>query len=142
MAHSIEARTPLCDNNIVDLAIKFPLEIKLWKGNLKAITKTAMRSYLPEVLYTLPKRGFPTPFASWYRREPLKTFMEDLLFSKRSRERSVFNISFLKRVFEKNLLSKNDNLYDYARANMLYSASVVELWFRTFMDQKDPMPVC
>jgi asparagine synthase (glutamine-hydrolysing) len=141
MAHSIEARTPLCDNEMVELSLKFPLRMKLWGNNLKAITKTAMKSRLPEVLYTLPKRGFPTPFARWYRREPLKSFMEDLLFNRRAEERGIFKMPALKRIFQQNLYSKTDTLFDYTRANILYSTSIVELWYRTYIDQKDPKPV-
>ena len=141
MAHSIEARLPLCDNQMIDLALRLPLEIKLWKNNLKAITKVSMKPRLPEILYSLPKRGFPTPFARWYRTEPLKSFMEDFLFSERTVKRGIFNISTLRKVFSSNLNSRTDTLYDYARANILYSASVVELWFRTFIDQEKPMPI-
>ncbi len=142
MAHSIEARIPLCDNKMIDLALKIPLKIKIWNNQLKAVTKVGMRSFLPDILYKLPKRGFPTPFAKWYRREPLRSFMEEILLGSGTRDRGIFNAGALKLMFEKNLSSKTDTLYDYARANMLYSASIVELWFRTFMDQKDPMPVC
>jgi len=142
MAHSVESRTPLCDNEMLDFALKIPLDLKLWDNNLKAVAKAAMKSRLPEVLNTLPKRGFPTPFAMWYRKEPLRLFMEELLFSKRSVERGIFNTSTLKEMFRRNLSSKGDTLYDYARANRLYSCSVVELWFRTFIDQSEPVPIC
>lgn len=142
MAHSIEARTPLCDNQMVDMALRVHLGMKLWDNNLKAIPKEAMNSQLPRVLYTLPKRGFPTPFARWYRREPLKLLMGDLLFSKKTEERGIFKISTLKKIFKRNLHSKTDTLYDYARANQLYSSSIIELWFRTFIDQKEPTPIC
>jgi asparagine synthase (glutamine-hydrolysing) len=142
MAHSVESRTPLCDNKMLDFALKIPLDLKLWNNNLKAVAKAAMKSRLPEVLNTLPKRGFPTPFAMWYRKEPLRLFMEELLFSKRSVERGIFNTSTLKEMFRRNLCSKGDTLYDYARANRLYSCSIVELWFRTFIDQNEPVPIC
>jgi asparagine synthase (glutamine-hydrolysing) len=142
MAHSIEARTPLCDNEMVDLALSVPLQIKLWNNNLKAVTKGAMEPRLPAILHRLPKRGFPTPFARWYRQDPLKSFMADLLLSKKAEERGIFNISALQKIFRRNLRSKNDNLYDYARANVIYSSSIVELWFRTFIDQTEPTPIC
>lgn len=137
MAHSIEARLPLCDNQLLELALRIPLEIKLWGNDLKAIPKKSMKSQLPEVLYNLPKRGFPTPFARWYRNEPLKSFMEEFLFSKKSMERGIFNVATLKNIFQKNLDSRTDTLFDYTRANILYSASIVELWFRIFIDRND-----
>lgn len=141
MAHSVEARTPLCDNEMVDLALKIPLNIKLWGNELKAITKAAMRPHLPDVLYQLPKRGFPTPFARWYRNPTLRYFMEDLLFGQTTTERGIFNTTELRKLFQKNLNSGTDTLYDYARANQLYSMSVIELWFRTFIDPGCPAPV-
>ena len=140
MAHSIEARTPLCDNQMLDLALSFPLSIKLSRNRLKALTKDVMRSRLPEMLYQLPKRGFPTPFASWYRKEPLRSMMADLLFGKRASERGIMKTPTLKRLFERNLRSRSDTLFDYARSHKLYSASVVELWFRTFIDQNPLEP--
>ncbi len=142
MAHSVETRTPLCDNNMIDLACKYPLNTKLWKNSLKSITKEAMSGQLPDVIYKLPKRGFPTPFAKWFREEPLQSFMQDLLFDNKTRQRGIINVLYLKKIFNKNLRSKVDTLYDYERANLLYSASMIELWFRTFIDTPLAQPVC
>jgi asparagine synthase (glutamine-hydrolysing) len=134
MAHSVEARTPLCDNQMLDLALSLPLSFKLRGNRLKALTKDAMRARLPEALYRMPKRGFPTPFARWYRKEPLRGFMADLLLGERARDRGIMKTSYLRRELEGNDRSSRDTLFDYARANRLYSAAVVELWFRTFID--------
>ena len=67
MAHGLEARTPLCDNTLLDLALKIPLKTKLNRGILKAIPKANMRGILPDILWQLPKRGFPTPLSMWLR---------------------------------------------------------------------------
>lgn len=136
MAHSVEARTPLCDNEMVALALNVPLAMKLWGNKLKALPKAAMRPYLEKSLYALPKRGFPTPFARWYRREPLQSYVADLLFGRRTRERGLFNTETLKTLFHKNIRSKTDNLFDYERANKMYSFSAIELWFRIFIDDQ------
>jgi len=138
MAHSIEARIPLCDNEIIDLALKIPFELKTAAG-LKSIPREAMRPFLPKTLYDLPKRGFPTPFANWYRSDPVKPILDDLLFSQRARERGIFNPDNVRQVYNRNMSSSNDNLADYARANKLYSMSMVELWFRTFIDGGAPV---
>ena len=140
MAHSIESRTPLCDNELIDFALTLPLDTKLAGGTLKTVPKSAMRPRLPEVLFRLPKRGFPTPFALWYRREPLRSLMADLLLSSRTRSRGIFNTAGISAVWEANLKSGSDTLYDYARANLLYSLSMVELWFRTFIDSPRSRP--
>lgn len=134
MAHSLEARMPLCDNTLLDLALSLPLGLKLNRGSLKAIPREAMRHRLPPRLFSLPKRGFPTPFARWYRRDPLRSFMRDTLFSPRARQRGIVNTARLERIFDALDKGSGDGLMDYARANTLYSASAVELWFQTFID--------
>lgn len=141
MAHSIEARTPLCDNRMLDLALRLPLEMKLSGGNLKALPKEAMKDRLPDILYSLPKRGFPTPFARWYRTDPLRGMMEELLFGARARQRGVFNCASLEKTFKRNLASTTDNLFDFDRVRLLYSVGMVELWFRTFIDPVEPGPL-
>lgn len=78
MAHSLESRTPLLDNEMVDLALSIPPDIKLYQGTLKAIPKEALRPFLPQSLYKLPKRGFPTPLAAWLR-GPLRSWLCDRL---------------------------------------------------------------
>lgn len=141
MAHSLEARMPLCDNALIELALSIGLEEKLHGGELKAIPKAAARPMLPQILFTLPKRGFPTPFARWFRGRRTRELMEDLLLSPRARERGIFRPDYVTRLFQQNLQSRTDTLFDYARANQLYSMAMVELWHRTFIDQPIPRPV-
>jgi len=133
MAHSIEARVPLCDNEIIDLSMKLPFALKLSKG-LKTVPREGMRPVLPEILYNLPKRGFPTPFARWFRSEPVKSMMADLLLAQSARERGLFNADQVKKMFDRNQSSRTDHLGDYALANRLYSMAIVEQWFRIFID--------
>jgi asparagine synthase (glutamine-hydrolysing) len=141
MAHSIESRTPLCDNQLLDLALAAPLSLKLHGGVLKSVTKTVMRDRLPGILYGLPKRGFPTPYSRWYRHEPVRSQLSSLLFDQRGRERGIWNTQQAQKLFDANLKSTSDGLYGYARANKLWSLGIVELWFRTFVDTAQPAPV-
>lgn len=69
MAFSLESRTPLCDNEMLDLALSIPLERKIENFELKSIPRAAMAGKLPGMLYRLPKRGFPTPLRAWFRKE-------------------------------------------------------------------------
>ncbi|RJP74823.1 MAG: asparagine synthase (glutamine-hydrolyzing) [Desulfobacteraceae bacterium] len=82
MAFSLESRTPLCDNEMLDFALSIPLEHKLKGFELKHIPKTAMRGRLPGTLYALPKRGFPTPFRFWFKKE-LKHYIRDYILDNR-----------------------------------------------------------
>ncbi|WP_029896914.1 asparagine synthase (glutamine-hydrolyzing) [Desulfohalovibrio reitneri] len=89
MAHSLESRTPLCDNAMVDLALRMPFGVKLHQSELKAVPKAAMRERLPGILYRLPKRGFPTPLNHWLRGD-LRQWTEERLTASDSPLRGLF----------------------------------------------------
>ena len=78
MAFSLESRTPLCDNEMVDFALSISLSAKLRGYELKHIPRRAMEAKLPHHLYRLPKRGFPTPLRHWFRRE-LKDYIRSFI---------------------------------------------------------------
>ncbi len=78
MAHSLESRTPLCDNEILDLALSVPLWKKLQSFEPKHIPKVAMRGKLPPLVYNIPKKGFPTPLLFWFKHE-LQNFMREFI---------------------------------------------------------------
>ena len=84
MAFSLESRTPLCDNEMVDFALSIPLSDKLAGYELKHVPRTAMKGKLPDFIYKLPKRGFPTPLRFWFKkelREKIKMFIYDSIDS-------------------------------------------------------------
>lgn len=81
MAHGLESRTPLCDNAMLDFSLSLPLSLKLHHNVLKAIPKAAMRGRLPDILWKLPKRGFPTPMGGWLRGVHREWFSKQLLAS-------------------------------------------------------------
>lgn len=78
MAFSLESRTPLCDNELLDFALSVPLPEKLKGYELKHIPRTAMRKLLPDFIFNLPKRGFPTPLKLWFKRE-LKEYIRSFI---------------------------------------------------------------
>jgi len=78
MAFSLESRTPLCDNELLDFALSIPLSVKLSNQELKHIPRTAMRNRLPDFVFNLPKRGFPTPLGFWFKKN-LKSFIREYI---------------------------------------------------------------
>lgn len=133
MAHSIEARTPICGNKVVDFALTIPTEEKMKNDMLKSVTKRAMKDILPESVYKQPKMGFPTPLAKWFK-GPLKKFAYDTLLSKKTKNRNIFNEDYIRKLLDDNSRSPTDNLYDYVRANKIFSLITIELWFQVFID--------
>src|SRR3989338_7829321 len=96
MAHSIEARTPFCDNELVDFANSVPMRFKLYNNELKHLVKQSMKSDIPSILYHQPKKGFPTPFSLWIRKD-LKEYVYSVLLGERARSRGIFDQRYVKK---------------------------------------------
>ncbi|HTW92734.1 MAG TPA: asparagine synthase (glutamine-hydrolyzing) [bacterium] len=66
MAHSIEARVPLLDHRLVELAVGLPLEHKLFGARAKRVMRIALKDLIPDVvLRRRTKLGFGGTFTSW-----------------------------------------------------------------------------
>ena len=127
MAHSIEARVPLLDHKFVEFAATIPPELKLKGVTSKYIFKKAMEGILPNEILYRPKRGFAVPLSQWFRGK-LSPFMRDLLLSRRSIERGIFNKSYLERLIEMNDRGRPLDL-------QLWTLITFELWCRRFIDE-------
>ena len=61
MAHSIESRVPLLDNEVVDFSARLPADLKVRNGRRKHILKEAAAKWLPQEVLTRRKQGFAVP---------------------------------------------------------------------------------
>ena len=90
MACSMEARSPLLDVNLVELANSIPGHLKRTRGNrLKYIFKLALRGSLPESILHRRKKGFGLPLAAWLR-GPLREPLWECLSERRLRDQGIF----------------------------------------------------
>src|SRR5262249_6627274 len=89
MAHSLEARPPLLDHKLVELAARIPSRLRMRFGVTKYMFKQAVRGLLPDGIVDRPKRGFAVPLARWFRGE-LAGFARDILLSRACRQRGLF----------------------------------------------------
>jgi asparagine synthase (glutamine-hydrolysing) len=67
MAHSVEARVPFLDHDVVDFATRLPPSYKLRDGIGKRILKEAATPYLDRDLIDRKKQGFGAPMDEWFR---------------------------------------------------------------------------
>jgi asparagine synthase (glutamine-hydrolysing) len=63
----LEARAPLLDYRVVELAFRIPSHMKLREGQQKWLLKRLLRRYLPDSLVDRPKRGFGAPVSEWLK---------------------------------------------------------------------------
>lgn len=67
MAHSIEARVPFLDHDVVEFANRVPAAYKLQNGVGKSLLKKAASPYLDEDMLYRRKQGFGAPMEAWFR---------------------------------------------------------------------------
>lgn len=67
MAHSIEARVPFLDHDVVEFAARLTPKYKLKDGVGKHILKRLAEQYLPHDIVYRKKQGFGAPIDEWFR---------------------------------------------------------------------------
>lgn len=127
MAHSLETRTPLCDNEILDFAMSIPPAHKLHDHTLKAVIKYSMRGKLPEMLYRQPKKGFPTPLAKWIK-GPLRELFQDTLSESSLKRSGIFDPREVQKMLRSLVRSPLDGPRELVLANRLWAVLNVEIW--------------
>ena len=80
MAHSLEARSPLLDHEVLELAASAPAQLKYRSGKMKWLLKEAFRDAIPATLAERGKKGFGIPLDAWFR-GPLSYLLHDLILN-------------------------------------------------------------
>src|SRR5262249_11766872 len=69
MAHGLEGRSPLLDDDLVEFCVRIPSAMKLERGVSKAVFREAIAGLVPPAVLDRPKMGFTMPVARWLRGE-------------------------------------------------------------------------
>lgn len=67
MRVGLEARVPLLDHEVIELAWRIPLSLKMRDGGSKWILRQLLYKYVPQHLIDRPKMGFSVPVDEWLR---------------------------------------------------------------------------
>jgi asparagine synthase (glutamine-hydrolysing) len=126
MAHSIEARAPFLDYELVSYALSLPQHAKLSGGDTKRVLKRAVAGLLPEEVLRRPKQGFRVPLPAWLA-GPLAAWTEDRLFSSKARELDFLDFTYIKRLWRRHRDGKADQSFDLWCLINLFSW--YECWF-------------
>jgi asparagine synthase (glutamine-hydrolysing) len=127
MAATLEVRVPFLNVELVELAARMPVNLKLRGLKRKYILKRAAESLLPRDVVWRKKAGFGAPIRSWLR-GALRPLVEDLLSEETVRRRGLFRPAEVRRLIDANLSGREDyNL-------QVFQLLTLELWQRAFMD--------
>lgn len=107
MAVSLETRVPLLDHRIVSFALSLPLEYKLRNNQDKWILKQVLFKYVPEEMFSRPKKGFSVPLSSWLRGE-LRDWAEELLDERNLNETNFFSYKKVKQYWDEHQSGKRN----------------------------------
>ena len=144
MAHSLETRVPLLDNDLVDLACQTPVRYKIANLNNwetfnadiprslertdvgKDILRKTMGRVIPKSVTQAKKQGFSAPDESWFRGSSEK-YVRDLLLDDGARINEYLNPEYVRQIIETHSAGvKNKRL-------VIWSLLSFEWWLKQFI---------
>jgi asparagine synthase (glutamine-hydrolysing) len=136
MAHSLENRVPLLDNQLIDLMLPVEYKYDYERGIGKALLRKAMKGILPENTFRKPKQGFSLNIVKWWPGELGEEIRRTISDSKIVRQ--YFEVSFLE-----NLAKTASG--SYSMVSLLWHIYAFHVWHEIFVegDRKkrgEPMP--
>ncbi|WP_285269914.1 asparagine synthase (glutamine-hydrolyzing) [Kaistella rhinocerotis] len=125
MAFSVESRSPFLDYRIVEFARTLPMEYRYKNGVTKKILRDILKEYIPEEVFTQPKKGFAIPLNHWIKNELKDDVYDKLnpLFLE-----SIPNLDVKK--FEKQMKQHFEGKRDYSFN--IWKLYVLALWFEKY----------
>lgn len=108
MANGIEARVPLLDERIGELAVGLPSVWKVRRGKGKVILRDAARGWIPKEVVDGPKTGFGVPYQHWLR-AGLHNFARDVILDESVSDRFGLDRSLLARALAEHRAGTRDH---------------------------------
>ena len=102
MAVSLEARAPLLDHRVIELAWRMPTKMLRRNGVGKWPLRQLFNRYLPAELGARPKQGFGMPVGEWLR-GPLRDWAEALLDRRRLDEEGFLRPQPIREMWDQHL---------------------------------------
>ena len=127
MAVSLEARVPLLDKELVELAFQIPDHLKVNGGQTKVLLKRVASMHVPRECAYRPKEGFSIPIKNWLATN-LKSLMEELLSPDTIRRQGLFESNMIERLKKEHLRSAANH------SHTLWSLMVFQAWRKKWLE--------
>ena len=131
MAVGLEARSPMLDHKVVELAARMPIQVKQSVKRGKMVLTETFADLIPPDIQTRRKMGFGVPIDHWFRKE-LRPLLHDVLLSDRCLNRGLLNPDSVRQLVEEHTSGQIDHAY------RLWNLMCLELWQRMYLDSTPP----
>lgn len=121
MAVSLEARVPLLDIDLAELAFRIPGALKLDGNETKTILKRIAERKIPRRCVYRPKEGFSIPIKHWLGTQ-FRPFLEEATDPARLRRDGIFQADTISRLKREHLGGKANH------SHLLWSLVVFDQW--------------
>lgn len=128
MAFGLEARAPLLDHLLADVAGKLPLHLKATSKTTKVALREISRRYLPAEIVDRRKKGFSMSTESWFRNE-LADWTKQCLI----KDSVALPRYFAQQAIEQLLTEHQSGKKNHAAR--IHTLLTFELWMRAYMPQ-------
>lgn len=128
MAHAIEIRVPLLDNELFDFVATIPGHLKVRWREQKYILKKALEGHLPHEALYRKKTAFGAPIRYWLTHY-LKEMVAELLDGAQLARLGYFDPLAVRRLIRANESGSHD------AAPLLFALLTFAIWHRTFIDE-------
>jgi asparagine synthase (glutamine-hydrolysing) len=129
MASGIEARMPLFDHRLVELAFAIDGRQKIRGLATKRVLRRAVKGLAPERARRRAKHGFTIPVDPWFR-GPLAPCVREVLLDEPARSRGYFEPVAVARLLDEHVSGRR--IWDRA----LWMLLNFELWHRVYVDRE------
>ena len=129
MAHSLEARCPLLDHQVIELAGAQAAARHGDAQTTKRLFRKVIAPWVPADVLTRPKRGFGVPLRRWFK-EGMIGWARDILSDPRSRQRGWTQPVEVDALLRQHEQGSRDH------AKRIWALVCLELWARQHVDRQ------
>jgi asparagine synthase (glutamine-hydrolysing) len=123
MACSLEARVPLLDHELVEIAFRIPEKLKVSGGETKVLLKRIAARHVPRRCVYRPKEGFSIPVKHWLKTD-FRPLMDELLDPAKLDREGVFASGTIERLKREHLEGRENH------SHVLWALMVYHDWRR------------
>jgi asparagine synthase (glutamine-hydrolysing) len=130
MAHSLEARVPFTDTELVGFLASVPVDLKLKGTRKKHLLREGMRGRLPETILNKKKVGLEMPYSSWLCAE-WRDLAEHYFDQARIDATGLFNGAAVATLWRQHAAKQADH------GRFLWGMLNYMIWFEHYIQKKD-----